>query len=47
MNIGGHARVAKGADKDGIEIAGQGGEAVRWNRNFVGKIAVGSPVEVG
>jgi hypothetical protein len=45
MKVGGHARIAKRADEDGIEIAGQGREAVRWDRNFVGEIAVGSPVE--
>src|SRR5208282_4457426 len=33
------------ADQDGVEIPCQGGEAVRWNRNFVGEITVGSPVE--
>ncbi len=47
MNIGGHARIAKSADQDGVEIPGQHGEAVRRDRNFVGEIAVGSPVERG
>ena len=46
VNIGGHARIAEGADQDGVEIARQGGEAVRRNGNFVGEIAVGSPVEI-
>ena len=47
VNVGGHARIAEGADQDGVEIPGQGSEAIRRDRNFVGEIAVGSPVERG
>src|ERR1019366_4619219 len=47
MNVRGHARIAEGPDQDGVEIPGQGREAVRWYCNFVGEIAVGSPVERG
>ena len=46
MNVGGHARIAKSTDQNRVEIPRQTSEAVRRDRNFVGEIPVGSPVEV-
>ncbi len=45
MNVGGHARIAESADQNSVKISGQGNEAVRRHGDFVGEIAVGSPVE--
>lgn len=47
VNIEGYAGIAKGSDEDGIEVAGQGGEAVGRDGSFVGEIAISSPVEGG
>src|SRR6266403_1138535 len=46
VNVRRHARIAECSDQDGVEIPGQGSEAICRDRNFVGEIAVGSPVEV-
>jgi hypothetical protein len=47
VNVGGHTRIAKSADENGVEPCGQHGEAIRRDGNVVGEIAVGSPVECG
>ena len=46
MNIGRHPVIAKRACENGIKVTRQHGEAVRWNRHSVGKIAVCAPIEV-
>src|SRR3989442_851908 len=46
MNIGRHARIAKCASQDGIEIARQHSEAIRWNGHSVCEITVSAPIEV-
>src|SRR5439155_19355423 len=46
MNIGRHARIAKCASQDGIEIARQHSEAIRWNGHSVCEITVSTPIEV-
>ena len=45
MNVGRHARIAEGAHQDGVEISCQGSKTVRRDGNFVGEIAIGSPIE--
>ena len=47
MNVRRHARIAEGADQDGVEISCQGSEAIWRDGNSVGEITVGSPVERG
>src|SRR5215472_3908210 len=47
MNVGGHSRIAQGADKDGIEIALQHGESVGGNGGSISQVAVGRPVKGG
>ena len=47
MDIRGHARIAEGAQQDGVEIAFQHGEAVGRDRDAVSQVAVGAPVEMG
>jgi hypothetical protein len=47
MHICSYARVAKGADQDGVEIAFQHGEAVGRDGNAVRQVPIGTPVEMG
>src|SRR5205807_5808127 len=47
MNVGGNARIAEGADQNGIEFALQHGKAIGWNGYTVGEVARGAPVELG
>jgi folate-binding protein YgfZ len=46
MNVCLDARIAEGADQNGIEVTGQHDEAVGRNGHAVAQIAVGSPVEL-
>src|SRR5438128_1020746 len=46
MNIGRHARIAKCASENGIKVARQHSEAIRWNGHSVCEITVCAPVEV-
>ena len=47
MDIRRHARVAECTEQNGVEIAGQHGEAVRRDGDAIGEIAIGAPVEMG
>ncbi len=47
VDIRGHARIAKRAQQDGVEIAFQHGEAVRRDGNAVRQVTIGAPVEMG
>src|ERR1700757_401566 len=47
MNVGGNARIAEGADKNGIEFALQHGKAIGRNGYAVSKVARRAPVELG
>ena len=47
VDVGGHARVAQRADKDGVEVPRQHLKAIRRNGGAVDQIAVGAPVECG
>jgi len=47
VNVRRDARVAEGADENGVEIAGQSGEAIGRDGDFIGEVTVGSPVERG
>ena len=47
MNVGGYARIAERADKDGVEVARQHLETVGGNGGAVDEVAVGAPVECG
>src|SRR3989475_12473026 len=46
MNIGRHTWIPEGAGQDGIEIARQHSEAIRWNGPSVCEITVSAPIEV-
>jgi hypothetical protein len=46
MNVRRHPRIAESAYHDGLELAPQHGEAVRRDRDTVGHVARGAPVEL-
>ena len=45
MNVGFDAGVAEGAGEDGVEIAGEHGEAIGRDGGAVAQITIGAPVE--
>src|SRR5438128_9157975 len=46
MNIGRHTWIPEGAGENGIKVARQHSEAVRWNGHSVCEITVSAPIEV-
>src|SRR5438045_818267 len=47
MNIRRHPGIAKSADQNGVEVAGQHFETIRRNGGAVLEVTVRAPVEVG
>ena len=47
MDVGLDARVAEGANEDGIEIAREHGESIGRDGGLVAQITVRTPIEIG
>src|SRR6266700_1224538 len=47
MEVRGHSGIAKSADQNGVEVAGEDLKAIRRNGGAVFEVAVRAPIEVG
>src|SRR6516225_6761896 len=46
MDVGGHARIAEGAQQDGVEITTQLFETIGSNRSAISQVTVSAPIEI-